>query len=902
MTGIDSMEDETPTSKANMMVVGLSLGILGLVYVFAVVVYLKIRRQQIAKRKSNSDQEACIPKRDDDSDKVSTRNGIETPKRLELYHTTSIGRRKIGSDPWSQMSSIVETYNQTWTDRMGQHGCEFRAQDFQIQPEFFEPEFLASPPQQVLEYLERLQNSVTFARHRLRTCYRYQPTLIGIPEDDYFYQELKASSSKEKRTTPDGGSASSMASLVEIGDEKKEQPKKEAPKIPPRKPQRKTVMAKTQAEINHEAISNSELEQKEIQNAMNTLNETLDALEYDIYKHDLMHQVSDIEHTNSSRSNSRDGELDDFDTSSCSSLSAVTVLGRDTNKPIDMSSTGSRSVERNLSEEFSTFRNSTYSVGNVMPGLFAPNKKSQVMERLPDGSEGGFKSKDESEKNNKQHNNAKDTSRSSTPDKRSSQHNNIKETSRSSTPDKRSSQHNNIKETSRSSTPDKRSSQNNNIKETSRSSTPDKRSQQHNKETSTSSTPASEASFKVSVANLVKAYCEPQSIQACSSSTFESKLAKSDSTSAIESNSVKSCTADGAHSGDSYDGHHMESCYASSACSVDSSSTPTKQHTRSRKTSSESSKYSTPHSLESSNASSCHYAESSSRSCTSPSGDEGKSPTPTKQPNKCHGHKSPSVLTDEERPDPSVKRSDKRHLLKKSSSSESMTTISTDMTTDSLESCPSSPNLERSLSPTHSLVDMWINKLIQNSIPYSKSRRKFKKKIVVPENEIDNWEHVCQKHKDTCPMHDLKDAEPNLIDKLAHYSSKTMAGKDVAGYFQSLKQDVLKEHLKSWLISNSQMKKNKKGVSVKYRNKESSHKRPLVPPGQDKNFVSEQPQRTTWTTFHKSSNGVTNNESTTNGSDHCSMDSTTELIDSLDSHSTKEIPNDTDKNHSTKVS
>ncbi|GFQ93109.1 uncharacterized protein TNCT_590481 [Trichonephila clavata] len=151
-------------------------------------------------------------------------------------------------------------------------------------------------------------------------------------------------------------------------------------------------------------------------------------------------------------------------------------------------------------------------------------------------------------------------------------------------------------------------------------------------------------------------------------------------------------------------------------------------------------------------------------------------------------------------------------------------------------------------------------------------------------------------------MHDLKDAEPNLIDKLAHYSSKTMAGRDVAGYFQSLKQDVLKEHLKSWLISNSQMKKNKKGVSVKYRNKESSHKRPLVPPGQEANFVSEQPQRTTWTTFHKSSNGDANNESTTNGSDHCSMGSTTELIDSLDSHSTKEIRNDTDKNHSTKVS
>ncbi|GFT31535.1 uncharacterized protein NPIL_429641 [Nephila pilipes] len=852
--GIDSMEDETPTSKANMMVVGLSLGVLGLVYVFAVVVYLKIRRQQIAKRKNNSDQEACIPKRDDDPDKVTTRSGIETSKRLELYHTTSIGRRKIGSDPWSHMSSIVETYNQTWTDRMGQHGCEFRAQDFQLQPEFFEPEFLASPPQQVLEYLERLQSSVTFARHRLRTCYRYQPTLIGIPEDDYFYQELKAASPiKEKRTTPDGGSASSMASLVEIGEEKEEQPKKEAPKIPPRKPQRKTVMAKTQAEINHDALRNSEQEQKEIQNAMNTLNETLDALEYDIYKQDLMHQASDAEHTNPS---SREGELDDFDTSSCSSLSAVTVLGRDVKKHIDMNSTGSRSVERNLSEEFSTFRNSTYSVGNVMPGLFAQSKKPEKIERSPDGSEDRFQNKKTEQNINRQHNNVKEASRSSTP-----------------------------------------SNENTEVKS------------------------------NISVANLVKSYCESHStepsttssfesnsvkpksisafelnsVQSRSSPSFDSSLAKSGSTSAFESSREKSCAASTSHSTESCntsEGHSMESRHTSNVCPIDSSSTPTKLSKRSRRVSTESSKSSTPYSLESSNASSSHSAESSSRSCTSPSGDEGKSPTPTKQPNKCHGHKS----SDEERQNTPLKRSDKRHLLKKSSSTESMTTISTDMTTDSLESCPSSPNLERSLSPTPSLVDMWINKLIQNSIPYSKSRRKFKKKLVVPENEIDNWEHVCQKHKDPCPMHDLKDAEPNLIDKLAHYSSKTMAGRDVAGYFQSLRQDVLKEHLKSWLISNSQMKKHRKGVSVKYRSKESSHKRPLVPPGHDANSVSEQPQNTTWTSFHKTSNGVINSESKTNGNDHCSMDSTTELIDSLDSHNSKEIPNGTDKNHSTKVS
>ncbi|GIY27268.1 uncharacterized protein CDAR_455771 [Caerostris darwini] len=836
--GIDTMDDDPPTSKANMMVVGLSLGILGLVYVFAVLVYLKIRRQQIAKRKSNSDQEACIPKREEDLDKISNHSRIETSKRLELYHTTSMGRRKVGSDPWSQMTSIVETYNQTWTDRLGQHGCEFRAQDFQIQPEFFEPEFMASPPQQVLEYLERLQNSVTFARHRLRSCYRYQPTLIGIPEDDYFYQELeKASPSKEKRTTPDGGSASSMASLMDIDEEKEEKPKKTPPKIPPRKPQRKTV-SKTKVEINHEALRSSEQEQKEIQNAMNTLNETLDALEYDIYKHDLMHQISESEHTNPSSPNSRDGELDDFDTSSCSSLSAVTVLSKDMKKNFDVNSTGSRSLEKNLSEEFSTFRNSIYGVGKVMPGLFAETTERDL-ERSPDGSEEESQRKYETE-----------TIDIHAP------------TSRVPSP-------------------------------------PNKRS----KTLANSPVVFSEDSLSESAAEYPEEYSNT-SVPYSNGTTLYSENSPETST----SYSNESCNAHIVHSMNSTkesNAYPEESIKAPTADSVESITVCTARSVEfSNGSSTHIQEYSNEpgtHSLEYSIVSSAYSVGPSNASATSPSEDEGKSSASERQPNKCHGHKS----SNNERKDQAVKKSDKRHLLTKSPSTESVTTISTDMTTDSLESCPSSPTMERSssLSPTPSLVDMWINKLIQNSIPYSKSRRKFKKKLVLPENEVDSWEHVCQKHKDYCPMHDLKDAEPNIIDKLAHYSSKTMAGKDVAGYFQSLKQDVLKEHLKSWLISNGQVKKHKKGISVKYRSKESSHKKPLVPVGQDGNSVSDhRSPNTTWASFHKNSNDTATKDSTISSNEPSSIDSTTELIDSLDSSCDDKMSNENELKDSVRVS
>lgn len=582
------------------------------------------------------------------------------------------------------MSSLVETYNRTWTDRMGQPGCEFRAQDFQIQPEFFEPEFMASPPQQVLEYLERLQSSVTFARHRLRSCYRYQPTLNGIPEDDYFYQELdKVSPIKEPRTTPDGGSASSMASLLEIAEDQEEVLKMDVPKIPPRKPKRKSV-SKTKVEINHDALKSSEQEQKEIQNAMNTLNETLDALEFDIYKHDLMHHLSDTEQT---LPNSTEGELEEFDTSSCSSRSAVTVLGKEIKIHSDINSTGSRSVEKNISEEFSTFSNSTFSVGTVMPGLFTRRNIN-------------YKASNQSE--------------------------------------------------------------------------------------SSDSSSQSGESVKSSV-------------------------------SIAKSNNIKEVSDE-------------------------------------------------------------NLNENNINDLTDP-------------PKKCHGVKS-SVPPHEEENDPKLKS--KRRLLSKSSSTESMTTISTDMTTDSLDSRSSSPQ-RLSLSPTPSLVDMWINKLIQNSVPYSKSRRKSKKKQVLPESEIDGWEHVCQKQqqqqKDPCPMHDLNNTEPNLIDKLAHYSSKTMAGQNVSGYFQSLKQDVLKDHLKSWLISNSQIKKHRNGITVKYRNKEYSHKKPLVSNGSDTSSACEK-TNTNWTTINQNINSDPDKESKIHDSiEPVSYVSVSELIDSLESQNNARICN-----------
>lgn len=611
------------------------------------------------------------------------------------------------------MSPIVETYNRTWTDRMGQHSSEFRAQDFKLQPEFFEPEFMASPPHEVLEYLERLQNSITFARHRMRSCYRYQPTLNGIPEDDYFYQELesKDSQSKEARTTPDGGSSSSVGSVQEGSEENNEVQKREFPKIPPRKPKRKT---KDRSESSTESQQSSDQEQKEIQNAMNALNDTLDALEFDMYKQEMLTHTSDSENGNLSCQNSTSIDLDDFETSSCSSISAVTVLGRDAKRLSDISK-ASQYMEKNQSEDFSTFSNSTYSISETMRGLFQDNRG------IHESVNSNVSSSCSSRVNNRA--------------------NSIHESANSNVSSRCSSRANN-----RSSTTHE--SENNTV----------------------SSRSSSRANHKVN------------SIHELGNSNVSSRCSSRASFISQPENYHRQVTDERMNIKEETDvGNKSEN--ETSVNKVPNNEIRPK-----------------------SRADDANSSNSGSRTSTLNSQKSGRK----------------SKILPAGGP------------LRKSPSSESMSTTATDMTVDSLDSRCTSPTHP---SPTPSLMEMWISKLVSNSVSYSKSRRKTKKKLVLPEDDIESWEHVCQKHKDPCPMHDLNDSEPNLIDKLAHYGSKTMAGCDVAGYFQSLKQDVLKEHLKLWLNANNQSKRNKNAISMTYNN-ECSHTKPLVN-GQENNFIDE---------------------------------------------------------------
>jgi len=59
-----------------------------------------------------------------------------------------------------------------------------------------DPDFLASPPQSALELLQRVREMIASAKGRIAN-FRFKPTLLVIPEDDYFYQDSESNQSTQ---------------------------------------------------------------------------------------------------------------------------------------------------------------------------------------------------------------------------------------------------------------------------------------------------------------------------------------------------------------------------------------------------------------------------------------------------------------------------------------------------------------------------------------------------------------------------------------------------------------------------------------------------------------------------------------------------------------------------------
>lgn len=57
-----------------------------------------------------------------------------------------------------------------------------------ISPELFEPHLLLDPPPTAVELLQKIRELIAIAKSRLRN-FKFRPSLVVIPEDDYFYTE-----------------------------------------------------------------------------------------------------------------------------------------------------------------------------------------------------------------------------------------------------------------------------------------------------------------------------------------------------------------------------------------------------------------------------------------------------------------------------------------------------------------------------------------------------------------------------------------------------------------------------------------------------------------------------------------------------------------------------------------
>lgn len=86
----------------------------------------------------------------------------------------------------SQLTPAPETSKERHTAECN----SFRraALQLSLNPELLEPEMLASPPPPAQEFLVKIREMISAARARLRN-FRFRPTLMDIPEDDYFYYQ-----------------------------------------------------------------------------------------------------------------------------------------------------------------------------------------------------------------------------------------------------------------------------------------------------------------------------------------------------------------------------------------------------------------------------------------------------------------------------------------------------------------------------------------------------------------------------------------------------------------------------------------------------------------------------------------------------------------------------------------
>ncbi|GBM16568.1 hypothetical protein AVEN_223500-1 [Araneus ventricosus] len=178
--------DSSP-NKNNFIIIGFSIGILGLIYVGAILIYLKVRKsRREAARQGLAPSHSSIEVADEEtSPNTQLRTAYINNLVQEAEFTTKSSLKgSHSSSEQHDLTSLENNYRQldnSSTSFDGKHTKSTSSTEEGTSD-------IISPPSQ--DFFIRIRGMITAAKNRLNS-FRYKPTLLVIPEDDYFYQDFK---------------------------------------------------------------------------------------------------------------------------------------------------------------------------------------------------------------------------------------------------------------------------------------------------------------------------------------------------------------------------------------------------------------------------------------------------------------------------------------------------------------------------------------------------------------------------------------------------------------------------------------------------------------------------------------------------------------------------------------
>lgn len=166
--------------RNNFIIIGLCVGILSLTYIFAICIYMKVRRNK--------------PNRCNDHVQICSRQSAFRDLRNQKESSRNAQFNPIERNSWNKRKQLLVSERYPSSTCISEEEPEYPSSDylakqnFVLSEEYFEPEMLASPPPLAEELLSRVRQTIALSSRRLRSL-RFKPTLLMIPEDDYFYPD-----------------------------------------------------------------------------------------------------------------------------------------------------------------------------------------------------------------------------------------------------------------------------------------------------------------------------------------------------------------------------------------------------------------------------------------------------------------------------------------------------------------------------------------------------------------------------------------------------------------------------------------------------------------------------------------------------------------------------------------